>query len=118
MRMSSNSLLTPAAKDLPVSSLVNFLAFAVFGLLTTLICTYIFTSCRFILQSPGYRRYRGKEPPSLPYWLPWIGNGLQFARRPHALYDYARFLFTLRDVVIIRRFLIRPLGRNARIECL
>ncbi|KAK1980437.1 cytochrome P450 [Colletotrichum cereale] len=49
--------------------------------------TYVFTSCRFYLNSRASRRFQGNEPPTLSYWLPWVGNGLDMIRDPHKFYE-------------------------------
>ncbi|KAI1842734.1 hypothetical protein JX265_005061 [Neoarthrinium moseri] len=52
--------------------------------------TYLVTTCRFYVETAfGDRRYRGLEPPNLPYWIPWIGRGLEVATNPHKFYETA-----------------------------
>lgn len=64
---------------------------ALFGSLLTLftlsLTTYIFTTCRFYLTSRASSRFMGKEPPTLSYWIPWVGNGLSMVRDPHKFYE-------------------------------
>ncbi|KAK1635793.1 cytochrome P450 [Colletotrichum phormii] len=68
----------------PVVQAFNYLVLAIFGVC---ICTYIFTTCRFYLSSKKNRQFRGNEPPTLAYWLPWVGNGIQMIRDPHKFYE-------------------------------
>ncbi|KAI9164115.1 Cytochrome P450 monooxygenase calL [Paramyrothecium foliicola] len=41
------------------------------------------SSFNFLLK----RRYRGKEPPTLPYVLPGVGSALSLIRNPHGFFD-------------------------------
>lgn len=68
----------------PVVHAFNHFVLVIFGVC---MCTYIFTSCRFYLSSKKNREFRGNEPPTLAYWLPWVGNGIQMIRDPHKFYE-------------------------------
>lgn len=68
----------------PVVHAFNYFVLATCGVC---MCTYIFTSCRFYLSSKKNRQFRGNEPPTLAYWLPWVGNGIQMIRDPHKFYE-------------------------------
>lgn len=37
-----------------------------------------------------YPRRDSYEPPWMPYWLPWVGNAIEFGRAPLLYIDYAR----------------------------
>ncbi|KAK3315645.1 cytochrome P450 [Apodospora peruviana] len=59
----------------------------VLGVLILLLSTHCFTTCRYLLQSFRNRRYKGKEPSSLPYQLPGIGSAFQLVTNPHRFFD-------------------------------
>ncbi|SPO01744.1 related to cytochrome P450 7B1 [Cephalotrichum gorgonifer] len=59
---------------------------AVFILILVL-STHCFTTARYLFQSFSDRRYKGKEPTSLPYQLPGVGSALQLVRNPHGFFD-------------------------------
>jgi hypothetical protein len=71
--------------------LVLFAIIAIFG------GTFVFTECRFWLQSRGSAgRFAGREPLTLPYAVPWLGSAFRMMV-PHDVYDYAR-LVGLKDL--------------------
>ncbi|KAG5290259.1 cytochrome p450, conidia-enriched transcript [Histoplasma ohiense] len=74
-------------EKLSVNVLVLMLTFAAFIL--AVFVTYLFTLCRFHFQLRKNQRGQRQNPASLPYLLPWIGNGFQFACYPHALFHFA-----------------------------
>ncbi|KAI9743465.1 MAG: hypothetical protein M1818_002777 [Claussenomyces sp. TS43310] len=49
--------------------------------------TFLFTSLRFHLEQADGRRFTGTEPPTLPYFIPWIGSALEMIRDPHVFYQ-------------------------------
>ncbi|KAK6827835.1 hypothetical protein PG987_011176 [Apiospora arundinis] len=50
--------------------------------------TFLVTTYSFHIASRlGGRRFRGLEPPTLPYWIPFIGSGLSIATNPHKFYE-------------------------------
>ncbi|KAI9783662.1 MAG: hypothetical protein M1839_003510 [Geoglossum umbratile] len=59
--------------------------------LSILTSTFLFTSLRFRLKCLGDMRLEGKEPPTLPYWIPFIGSSLGMMRNPHGFYKSAMF---------------------------
>lgn len=58
--------------------------------LVLLSSTFLVTTCRYYIQT-RFRdgRFKGLEPVTLPYWIPWIGSGLTVATNPHKFYEYA-----------------------------
>lgn len=57
-------------------------------ILLLLVSTHCLTTCRFVYQSLFDRRNQGKEPPTLPYSLPWVGSALQLIQNPHGFCEY------------------------------
>jgi hypothetical protein len=77
-------LLDNAVFAYPSAALVIFLS-----ILTS---TFLFTNLRFRLQCLGDMRLKGKEPPTLPYWIPFVGSALGMVRNPHGFYKSAMFV--------------------------
>ena len=50
-----------------------------------LVATYSYTTIRFYIQSRASRWNCGKEPPTLPYALPWVGSALVYCLQTHVL---------------------------------
>jgi hypothetical protein len=69
-------------------SRVYWAARAAFWVALVLISTHCFTTCRFVIQSLIDRRFQGKEPLTLPYSIPGVGNALQAIRNTHNFYEY------------------------------
>lgn len=69
--------------DNMLGSLMLLAVFAVFSILST----HCFTTLRYLIQSFSDRRFKGKEPPTLPYQLPGIGSALDLIRNPHGFFD-------------------------------
>jgi len=64
-----------------------------FSVVFIIASTFLITTCRFYIGvSLGDRRFRGLEPLTLPYCIPWIGSGLSIIRNPHAFYESAMFV--------------------------
>jgi hypothetical protein len=60
------------------------------AIITVILCgTYIFTSCRFYIDSFLQRNGIMKEPLTLPYWLPYLGNALSMTRDSRVFYNSA-----------------------------
>ncbi|KAM7198353.1 Cytochrome P450 [Rhypophila sp. PSN 637] len=57
------------------------------GVLILLLSTHVLTTFRYLFQSFRNRRYKGKEPSSLPYQLPGVGSALQLVTNPHGFFD-------------------------------
>ena len=57
--------------------------------LVSLLSTHCFTTARYLLQSFTDRRYKGKEPATLPYQLPGVGSALDLVKNPHGFFDSA-----------------------------
>ncbi|KAK7920062.1 hypothetical protein PG985_008084 [Apiospora marii] len=70
---------------LPV--VVQTLCKAALSLVMLFVATYLFTSCRFHMTSGHDSRFRGKEPPTLPYWIPYVGNAWSMVTDPHKFYE-------------------------------
>jgi hypothetical protein len=52
--------------------------------------TRAFTEIRFWVQSRGNAgRFRGREPLTLPYTIPWLGGATRMLNG-HAMYNYAK----------------------------
>ena len=79
----------------PGSSVVTASYTKIFVLFTLpFIVTYIFT----LLGNKGYRDGSAvREPPRVPYWIPFVGNTVGFA------YDTERFLSSVLSVISIYR---------------
>lgn len=58
-------------------------------LLVLVLSTHCFTTARYLIQSLSDRRYKGKEPTSLPYQLPGVGSALELVRNPHGFFNSA-----------------------------
>lgn len=59
-------------------------------LITLLICsTYLVTTCQAFIGSLYDRRYKGKQPLTLPYWIPFLGSSIFMATNGHAFYETA-----------------------------
>ncbi|KAK7978389.1 Cholesterol 7-alpha-monooxygenase [Apiospora saccharicola] len=71
--------------SLPV--LVQTLCKAALSVAMLFVATYLFTSCRFHLTSGHDSRFKGKEPPTLPYWIPYLGNAWSMVTDPHSFYE-------------------------------
>ncbi|KAF4634917.1 hypothetical protein G7Y89_g3177 [Cudoniella acicularis] len=93
------------AVNLPLNSgnhVLGNVTFALTILALVLIATRVFTECRFWLQSRGSgSRFQGREPLTLPYIFPWIGNAFRMFG-PHALYYYAQNMSPEGRPVIMR----------------
>lgn len=72
------------------SSSTGLLVQAAVLILISLLSTHCFTTARYIIQSFTDRRYKGKEPSTLPYQLPGVGSALDLVRNPHGFFDSAR----------------------------
>ena len=71
------------------SKILDAILLLFLGILSTLCGTYAFTTCRFQLaMRDGVSRGKRVEPPTLPYWIPYIGNMFSMANL-HGLYDEA-----------------------------
>ena len=57
-------------------------------IILSLIATHCFTTGRFVYQSFVDRRHRHKEPSTLPYSVPFLGNALQAISNTHSFYEY------------------------------
>ena len=69
--------------------LLDILFSIVIAFCVTVGSTYCITSIRFIVSKRSYgASTKGKEPPTLPYWLPFVGHMFQMADL-HGLYDLA-----------------------------
>lgn len=55
-----------------------------------LFSTYCFTTIRYFIQRSYDRRYRGKEPNTLPYILPGVGSALSLIKNPHGFFESIR----------------------------
>ena len=63
---------------------------AIVFLMTLLCCsTYLITTCRFFIGCLGDRRHKGKQPLTLPYWIPFLGSSIFMATNGHAFYETA-----------------------------
>ncbi|KAK8040055.1 hypothetical protein PG993_008466 [Apiospora rasikravindrae] len=67
--------------------LVHTLCKAALSIVMLFVATYLFTSCRFHWTSGHDSRFRGREPPTLPYWIPWLGNAWSMVTDPHKFYE-------------------------------
>ena len=67
------------------SGTVGILVGVVAVILSVCGCTFVFTTWRFRLSSTSYGNggREGKEPPTLPYYIPWLGNLLEYLINPH-----------------------------------
>ncbi len=55
-----------------------------------LLCgTYVSTTFLFIIRPVLDRLGGEKQPPTLPYWIPFIGNAFSMATDAHSLYELA-----------------------------
>lgn len=71
------------------SKVLDAIFFLALAFPLTLFVTYSFTSVRFFLGSKHYgTEDRGDEPPTLPYWIPYIGHMFRMADL-HGLLDFA-----------------------------
>lgn len=52
-----------------------------------LLSTHCITTIRYSIQRFYDRRYRGKEPSTLPYVLPGVGSALSLIRNPHGFFN-------------------------------
>lgn len=53
-----------------------------------LLSTFCFTTIRYFIQCHALdRRYKGKEPATLPYWIPFVGSALHMIESPHNFLD-------------------------------
>lgn len=68
-------------------SILQILTSTVLGLVILCAITYLFTSFRFSLTSGLNSRFKGNEPPTLPYWIPWVGNAWSMVTDPHKFYE-------------------------------
>lgn len=66
--------------------IANSLLVILFGLGIFLVATYLFTLCRFYLTSGPKSRFEGKEPPTLPYWIPFVGSAIPMVTDPHKFF--------------------------------
>lgn len=55
--------------------------------LALLLLTHCFTTIRYLVQRSYDRRFRGKEPLTLPYVLPGVGSALSLITNPHGFFD-------------------------------
>jgi hypothetical protein len=63
---------------------------AIISIIILLFCsTYLVTTCRFFIGSLGDRRHKGKQPLTLPYWIPFLGSSIFMATNGHAFYETA-----------------------------
>ena len=54
--------------------------------------TFLITTCRFHLGHITNPRNTGKEPPTLPYFIPWVGSALSMISDPHGFYELTMFV--------------------------
>jgi len=54
--------------------------------------TFVYTKLRFRLSSLNYeaQKHQGKEPPALPYYIPWVGSILEYLVNPHGFLKSAK----------------------------
>ena len=50
---------------------------------------YLITTFRFFVGSLVDRRYKGKQPLTLPYWIPYLGSALLMTNDAHSFYESA-----------------------------
>src|SRR5262245_53597203 len=62
--------------------------------ISILVFTFLFTTLRFRLQRLDDGRFEGKEPPTLPYWIPFVGSAVEMSRNPNGFYKAAMFVCT------------------------
>ncbi|PGH00652.1 hypothetical protein AJ80_09142 [Polytolypa hystricis UAMH7299] len=67
-------------------SIVNSLLLIFFGLGIFLVATYLFTLCRFYATRGPKSRFAGSEPPTVPYWIPFVGSALSMVTDPHKFF--------------------------------
>ena len=77
-----------------VDQIIDVVVYKMFLVLSTaaliLGTTWLITELRFQYQSQGGKsRFQGREPPTLPYALPWVGSALKMLS-PHDLYASAK----------------------------
>ena len=85
------TLLAYAACSSSGSTTLDAISIAVLAVILVLLSTHAFTTLRFRLGRRGNAgRYAGKEPPTLPYSIPWIGSAF-LMRDPHAMYEYLSY---------------------------
>ena len=82
------------APTFPNSAALTYLTAASALILSIPTLTFLLTFLRFRLQCLGDRRFKGKEPPTLPYWIPFVGSALGMVRNPHGFYKGAMFVCT------------------------
>jgi ABC-type Fe3+ transport system permease subunit len=51
-----------------------------------LLSTHCITTIRYSIQRFYDRRYKGKEPSTLPYVLPGVGSAISLIRNPHGFF--------------------------------
>lgn len=64
----------------------NFVVECILFALVLLLSTHCFTTVRYSVQRFRDRRYRGKEPLTLPYTLPGVGSALNLITNPHGFF--------------------------------
>jgi hypothetical protein len=89
-------------------------------------CTFVFTTSRFRVRSMLYEsaKYQGREPPTLPYYIPWLGSTLFYLANPHGFMKSAmcvQSLFRWDLVPLYYQSLTEPLmsgpNRRTAISC-
>lgn len=90
-------------------------------LLTALILifsTYVFTKLRYLTSTlPG--RSQGKQPLTLPYWIPFIGSSILMTKNAHAFYEstlYVDVLLISQDISLISDSVQHLLGELSEHE--
>ena len=57
------------------------------GVFVPFVATYLFTVCRFYAPRAVHSRCIGKEPPTVPYWIPFVGSAFAMISDPHKFFE-------------------------------
>ena len=80
--MAGSAMLSFNQSTIAISLLLIF-----FGITIILVTTYLFTVCRFYVTRGPRSRFKGNEPPTLPYWIPFVGNAFLMISDPHKFFE-------------------------------
>ena len=56
--------------------------------------TYIFTKTRYVIGSLMGGEGKGKQPRTLPYWIPFVGNSIAMTTDAIAFYSVAGYVLS------------------------
>lgn len=61
--------------------------------------TYVVTTCRFFIGSLINRQFKGKQPLTVPYWIPFMGSAIFMANDAHGFYESAVYRLVARRFI-------------------